>query len=174
MLNTTQGSPSTPGSATGVSRVSGVESTRPLLSRTELEARRMKAVALVERGERWAVIGRRLGISRTTVSRWRAAHKAGGAEGLKRRTGSGRPRRLDRSLVPVLWRDGMTAQQLTEAIERSLGVRYDPDHVLRIMHELNLPSKYRTRRSKAAAVQSLLRQQEPHEGLTGSPERLER
>jgi transposase len=117
---------------------------RPVGTPGELERRRRRAVALVERGERVAVVARCLGVDRSSVYRWRAA--ADGSAGLAARPHPHRPpalsdaqlRRLERLLAQgaqahgwpnALW----TAARVGELIHRTFGTRYHHDHVGRFL-----------------------------------------
>jgi len=60
----------------------------------ELERRRRRGARLLAAGEKQAEVARRIGVTRTTVSRWEAARQAGGIEALRRPARFGRPRKL--------------------------------------------------------------------------------
>ena len=61
------------------------------LDRSELEARRIEAGKLLQRGVRPAEVARRLKVSRTSVSRWQQTlHLAGGAACVVRHARVGR------------------------------------------------------------------------------------
>jgi transposase len=59
-----------------------------------LDVRRRAAVAVVE-GMTIADVAAAYGVDRKTVSRWVAKFRNGGSEGLRRKAGSGRPRKLE-------------------------------------------------------------------------------
>jgi len=59
-----------------------------------LERRRRRAGRLLAAGVAQAEVARRVGVTRTTVSRWEAARVQGGVEALRRPERFGRPRRL--------------------------------------------------------------------------------
>src|SRR5690348_13586246 len=65
------------------------------LDRSELEARRIEAGKLLQRGMRPAEVARRLSVSRTSVGRWQQALAAGGRRGLHGAPRTGRPPLLD-------------------------------------------------------------------------------
>src|SRR3954454_21865176 len=65
------------------------------LDRSELEARRIEAGKLLQRGVRPAEVARRLSVSRTSVGRWQQALAAGGRRGLHGAPRTGRPPLLD-------------------------------------------------------------------------------
>ena len=60
----------------------------------ELERRRRRGARLLEAGVAQAEVARRVGVTRTSVSRWEKVRQEGGDEALKRPKRFGRPRRL--------------------------------------------------------------------------------
>jgi transposase len=111
------------------------------ISRLEMEERRMNAAAMFRRGASQAEVARVLGVTRTSASRWHSAFQAG--KDMKLRKAPGRPCRLSgeqlRSLYS-LWetRSKWTDAQFAEAVRIETGVKYDPDHVGRIVRRLGL------------------------------------
>src|SRR5215475_505584 len=65
---------------------------RPKGTAAELERRRRRAVALVERGEAPAVVARILGVTRSSLHRWRRMARSGA--GLAAKPAAGARRRL--------------------------------------------------------------------------------
>lgn len=59
-----------------------------------LERRRRRAARLLAAGVAQAEVARRVGVTRTTVSRWEAVRQEGGLDALRRPKHFGRPRRL--------------------------------------------------------------------------------
>jgi len=121
------------------------------LTREEMEARRLEAARALLNGLNQSSIARRFGVSRTTASRWNRALRRTGLEALKRRRATGRPSRLSSeqlAAIPALVAQGASAYgfpndrwttgRLARAIETRFGVRYDPDHVGRLMYRLGL------------------------------------
>jgi len=74
---------------------------------------KLKAVERLEAGESATALGRELGVRPTLIYQWRAAWRAGGAEGLR---GAGRPRADEAPAAPV-----MTAEARIAELERQLG-----------------------------------------------------
>jgi len=116
-----------------------------------MERRRLAAAQLLLSGRAQASVAREFGVSRTTASRWRRALTGNGLEGLRKRRATGRPSRLtaqqQAEIVqifqggPRVWgfaTDRWSTSRLAHAIQMRFGVRYDPDHVGRIMHRLGL------------------------------------
>jgi transposase len=114
-----------------------------------LERRRLRAVALLDRGLSESEVARRLKVSHTSVNRWARALEKEGRKGLKRVGRAGRkPRlsaedlkRLEQGLrkgpealgyeTPLwtLWRVG-------HLIEKEFGVRYHKGHIWKILRQL--------------------------------------
>jgi len=116
-----------------------------------MESRRLLAAQDLQMGLSQADVARKFGVSRTTASRWYRSLNGKGVEALRKRRASGRPCRLtDEQLrgVAECYRSGpraagfvserWTTGRLAQAIFLRFGVRYDPDHVGRIMHRLGL------------------------------------
>jgi transposase len=111
-----------------------------------LEARRRRALALVEKGFSFNQVARRLGCAASSVMRWARAVERHGPSGLEVRRAPGRPPRLTKrqrdSLLRQLLRGAMalgyptdlwTTKRIAEVIERRYGVRYHRDHVGRLL-----------------------------------------
>jgi transposase len=111
-----------------------------------LEARRRRALTLVQQGLSLNAAARRLGCAPSSVMRWMNAHRRHGDDGLKVRPTPGRPRRLSAQQEARLLRqllrgagahgygtDLWTTQRIAEVIERRFGVRYHRDHVGRLL-----------------------------------------
>src|SRR5664279_1639626 len=136
-----------------------------ILTRDEMESRRLLAAQDLQTGLSQSQVARKFGVSRTTASRWRRALSGKGVEALRKRRASGRPSRLSAeqlSGAAEIYRSGpraagfesdrWTTMRFAEAIQRRFGVRYDPDHVGRIMHRLGLRERMRQRRRVADVV----------------------
>lgn len=106
----------------------------------------MRAVQLVQQGESPTVVARVLGVTPTSVHRWRrmARHRSG----LRAKPAPGRPRRMsDQQLrhLRVLLRQGAvvhgwsnqwwTAGRVAILIERHFGVQYHPEHVRKLLRQ---------------------------------------
>jgi transposase len=128
----------------------------PLLTRDEMERRRLAAAQDLLNGVPQARVARKFGVSRTTASRWGRALDNDGMECLRKRRATGRPSRLtveQRTEIVEMFTAGpraagldserWTTARLAEAIYNRFGVRYDPDHVGRLMHRLGLRKKQR-------------------------------
>ena len=146
--------------------------TQGILTRDEMENRRLQAAQDLQRGLSQSQVARKFGVSRTTASRWCRALHGNGVEGLRKRRAPGRPSRLKPDQLQVVAQvyqagpraagfetDTWTTARFAEAIFARFGVRYDPDHVGRIMHRLGLRERMRVRR----------RVEEPSYGARYSP-----
>lgn len=124
------------------------------LNRDEMERRRLEAAQDLLEGVTQARVARKFGVSRTTASRWYRTLDRHGVERLRKRKAPGRPSRLTSSQlaeVPAIYAmgaqafgfetDRWTTIRLAHAIETRFGIRYDPDHVGRLMHRLGLRPK---------------------------------
>jgi putative transposase len=121
------------------------------LNRDEMEKRRLEAVQDLLGGLTQSSVARKFGVSRTTASRWNRALQQNGVEALRKRRATGRPSRLTREqllLIPDIFSQGAilhgfadnrwTTARLASVIQMRFGVRYDHDHVGRLMQKLGL------------------------------------
>jgi len=133
-----------------------------ILTRDEMESRRLMAAQDLQTGLSQSQVARKFGVSRTTASRWNRALRGKGVESLHKRRAPGRPSRLTHEQLQGVAEvyqagpraagfdtDRWTTMRFAEAIYGRFGVRYDPDHVGRIMHKLGLRDRMRTRKAKA-------------------------
>jgi transposase len=109
-----------------------------------LERRRRRAVALVDAGESPSVVARILGVTRSSLRRWR--RRARQLNGLAARPALGpKPRLtgeqlarlealLDQGAVAHGWPNHLwTCKRVAALIQRHFGVRYHPGHVYRLL-----------------------------------------
>jgi len=122
---------------------------RPKGSASELERRRQRAIALLDKDHAPVDVARMLGVDRRSVRRWKAAHRKRGAKGIEARPTPGRPWRLDRRQRTRLERrllkgaraagyesDLWTCPRIAELIADEFGVSYHPDHIGRLLRSL--------------------------------------
>ena len=141
-----------------------------VLTRDEMESRRLMAAQDLQTGVSQSKVARKYGVSRTTASRWHRALSGKGVEALRKRRAPGRPSRLSKdqlSGVGELYQAGpraagfetdrWTTQRFAEAIYAKFAVRYDPDHVGRILHRLGLREKKHVERPVEIIVPELIR-----------------
>jgi transposase len=102
---------------------------------------------LAERGERLAAIARQLGVSRQAVHQWAQRYQRRNRAGLHRRPRPGRPPNLARAQLAQLPRllvrgaeaygfptPLWTTQRVADLLWQRFRVRYDRDHVCRLLH----------------------------------------
>src|SRR5438046_453615 len=136
---------------------------RPLGTPEELERRRRRGVALLDRGERPSVVAPILGVDRSSLYRWRRS-AAQGADALTAQPHPHRPpqlsagqlQRLERLLAQgpqahgwlnQLW----TTDRVAQVIERHFHIRYHPDHVGRFLRQRlgwSVPKPHRRARER--------------------------
>ena len=139
--------------------------THGILTRDEMEGRRLLAAQELQRGLTQSQVARRFGVSRTTASRWFRALNGKGVEGLRKRRAPGRPSRLTKDQLAQLAElyqagpraagfgsDRWTTVRFAEAIYARFQVRYDPDHVGRIILRLGLRGRIHNRRPRPTLV----------------------
>jgi transposase len=110
----------------------------------ELERRRRRAVELVEQGEAPAIVARILGVTRSSLHRWRRMARQGQSlaakpvPGAKRRLTDSQLRELEglldqgapaQGFANELW----TSTRVAQVIRRHFGVTYHPDYVRRLL-----------------------------------------
>lgn len=151
---------------------------RPHGSAATLQARRHRAVALLEQGLGVRGVARKIGCSPSSVSRWQAAVAAGGPAALRAKPSPGRPPRLPprqkQRLLKLLLK-GATAHgyptalwtlpRVAAVIARTFGVRYHPAHVWRILHGCGWSCQKPERRARErdeAAIQRWRAVRWPH------------
>src|SRR5689334_14064672 len=149
-----------------------------ILTRDEMESRRLLAAQDLQTGLTQSQVARKFGVSRTTASRWHRALTGKGVEALRKRRAPGRPSRLSHdqlhgvaevyqagARVAGFDTDRWTTMRFADAIFTKFGVRYDPDHVGRIMHKLGLRDRRRSRRLVVENVTMIPETVEPIEIL---------
>src|SRR5476649_2263235 len=138
-----------------------------ILTRDEMESRRLLAAQDLQTGLTQSQVARKFGVSRTTASRWHRTLNGRGVESLRKRRAPGRPSRLNAEQLKAaaeLYRAGpraagldadrWTTARFAEAIFAKFSVRYDPDHAGRIMHRLGLRERTRNRRRAQEVMQA--------------------
>lgn len=129
-------------------------------SAAELERRRRRALTLLSDGRSLREVARIVGCDASSVMRWRNAKAKGGDAALRVRRSPGRPRKLSDSqrrrlvkkLVQGALRNGYgtdlwTTSRVAALIEQMFGVRYDRDHVGRLLHGLGWSHQKPARRA---------------------------
>ena len=119
---------------------------RPHGTPAALEARRRRAIALLERGFKVREVARKIGCSPASVSRWKAEVQSGAPDALQPKPTPGRPSRLSNKqrtrLLTLLLKgarahgystDLWTLPRVAEVIAKTFGVHYHPSHVWKIL-----------------------------------------
>ena len=127
-----------------------------VLSREEMEKRRLAAADELLSGLAQSKVASKYGVSRTTASRWARALTCQGVDGLRKRRATGRPSRLKPDQLAQLREiyqegplasgfdsDRWTTSKLAQVIEAKFAVHYDQDHVGRLLHKLGLRTRRR-------------------------------
>jgi transposase len=118
------------------------------LTRLQLEARRLTAARLLRSHTlSEAEIAREMGVSRTSVTRWKQRLEPDGSQSLRRSRSSGRPSPLSpaqwRHLLDLLQRGAVgagfeterwTLPRIAQVIEQTFGVRYHRHSLGRALH----------------------------------------
>jgi transposase len=151
---------------------------RPHGSPAELEARRRRAVALLDKGLGVREVARQIGCSPMSVSRWQADVRARGPDALRPKPAPGRPPRVtarQRAKLLKLLLKGATAHgfrtdlwtlpRVATVIARTFGVTYHPAHVWKILRgegwSCQKPER-RARERDEAAIQRWRTDRWPH------------
>lgn len=124
---------------------------RPSGTAAELEARRRRAVRMVQNGATQRLVAARLGVSQSAVSRWMTQFHEGGVSSLKARPTPGRPSSLSDNQMQRL--AGMlrkrpaqlgfdagrwTLPLIRDLIGKRFRIWYHQDHLSRLTRELRV------------------------------------
>ena len=160
---------------------------RPQGSPAELERRRLRAIALLQRATPVHVVAERVGVDRRSVRRWKRAYRKAGRRGLRACPVPGRPpeltalqrRRLARLIVTgpeaagyrtSLW----TCRRVVDLIRHEFKVTYHPDHVGRLLRACGFSPQRPQPRAKERddrRVRAWIQQEWPRVKKTPPPRR---
>ena len=135
-------------------------------SAEDSEERRMKGARMLLKGVSQAEVARRLDVARQTVHDWKVLLEAEGFDALKAKPRPGRPLKAPRDAIVALpeiltkgaaafgyQTDLWTAERVCEVFKEQFGVRYNPAHMTRILHQCGLswqkPSRRASERNEA-------------------------
>jgi transposase len=120
---------------------------------------RLRAVRAVRQGMAVGAVATAFGTNRTTIFRWVKRYRAGGKTGLRRRQGSGRPRKLAEVKQDILWRTVLrpasdfgfetalwTVARVHQVLAEQCAEKVSPDTVWRRLREAGLTWQKPTRR----------------------------
>lgn len=118
---------------------------RPVGTAAELERRRLRAVELLQQGEKPSVIARILGLHKSSLYRWKEAVEQGGAAALETKPAKRPPGLNDQQLAQLAdelrkgavahgWvNDLWTGERVRVVIQKRFGITYTADHVRRLL-----------------------------------------
>jgi len=121
-------------------------------------------------GKRNVEVARALGVSLSSVKRWKAIVRREGLEGLRRKIPTGRPAKLSprqrQRLVGILCKGARaagfsselwTGRRVAQVIRSRFRVDYHPHHVLKLLHQLGFTPQKPQRRAREQDQQALKR-----------------
>lgn len=142
---------------------------RPKGSKQELEIRRRTGIALLGQGLSGGEVARRLGVRRSSVSRWKQAFEAGGESALKAKPQSGGTSRLSGKQIAklrgVLIRGARSAgygtelwtlSRVAEVIDKHFGVSYTLAGVWYMLHRMGFTAQKPERQARERDGQAVL------------------
>ena len=122
---------------------------RPHGSPKQLQERRERAIELLKQGNRPVDVARMLGVQRRSIRRWKAVYKTKGIRGIEAKEAEGRPPKLNikqkKHFEKVLLKGAKvegfdtnlwTCPRVTQIIKKHFGVKYNVDHVGRLLHSM--------------------------------------
>lgn len=125
---------------------------RSVPSRSTMEARRLAAAIQLRDGVSQSQVAREFGVSRTTAGRWVDAIRRG--DSLVRRKAPGRPTGLTHAQIERLKAEycanRWNFREFMEVIHLLTDVRYDEDHVGRLVYKWGLKEKRGKRKAAVA------------------------
>jgi transposase len=126
------------------------------------------ALSLLEQGMKAARVAKVVGTSRASVTRWRQAYEAGGAQALAGKPHPGKPakltakqrQRLGRILLEGARKQGYrtdlwTLARVSDVIAENFGVEYHPGHVWYILRAMDWSSQKPERRARERDEQAI-------------------
>lgn len=139
-------------------------------SYSQLEACRLQAGRLLQAGRSVRDVADIVGVSESSVRRWRLALRKGGMESLKAKKHSGRTSRLTpqqkQRLVKILLQgpckagyrtDLWTCARVADIISKTFHVEYHPSHVWKILRELDWSCQKPERRARERNEEAIAR-----------------
>jgi len=134
---------------------------RPPGTPEQLQARRRRAIELLDTGESLSSVARAVDASVSSVHRWYQAYQAEGWKGLSPHSTPGRPAKLsarERERLGELLQRGppaagyeselWTLQRVADLIEAKFGVSYHPCHVWRLLQKMGWSCQKPERRAR--------------------------
>jgi transposase len=141
---------------------------RTLGSKAEQEARRLAAGRLLLAGKRNAEVVQALKVSPSSVTRWKNTVHREGLDGLRTKPLPGRPPKLSKrqrkTLMHILLRGALaagfssdlwTGKRMAHVVQQTFGIEHHPNHVLKILHQLDFTPQKPLRRARQQDRESL-------------------
>lgn len=148
---------------------------RPIGTAEELERRRRRAVALLNKGHGVRQTARMVGASPGAVTQWRKAYEQHGDGGLRAKPHPGRPPKLSakqrqqlaRLLAKGARKHGYatelwTLKRVGDLIRKQFGVRYDPSSVWHILRRMGWSCQKPERRARERDEKAIARWRANH------------
>lgn len=143
---------------------------RPSGSPTQLEQRRIRAVALFQQDIAPVDIAHKLGVDRRSVRRWKASFLKDGQAGIKAKPVPGRPAKLDarekRRLEGILLQgaqrggysaDLWTCPRVAVVVRQKFGVEYHPRYIPRLLRSMGWSPQKPERRARERDEEAIRR-----------------
>jgi len=143
---------------------------RPKGSPTQLEVRRMVAGQLLLDGNDVTYVAELVGVSLSSVKRWRRVVEEGGIEALKAKPHPGPASRLNakqkRQLLKILLagprqagypNDWWTCRRIAEVVAKRFHVEYHPHYIGQILHDLGWTCQKPEQKAREADDEALER-----------------
>jgi transposase len=134
---------------------------RPKGSATELEARRRRAIELLDKGMTPTQVSASIGVARQTVQKWKAWVRDGGKRALKAVPQHVKTCRLSPDQQKELGKiieagaaaagfetDLWTTARLAEVIEKKFKITYNADHLGRLLRSIGFSCQKPTKRAR--------------------------
>lgn len=141
---------------------------RPIGTTRQLENRRRKAVALLQKGRRVNETARLVGVTPGAITQWREAYEKQGETFFVAHSPPGRPpglsqkqkKKLEKLLLKGARKNGYctelwTLQRVAEVIERYFGIAYVPSSVWHILKDMDWSCQKPEKRARERDEQTI-------------------
>jgi len=142
---------------------------RPIGTTDQLERRRRKAIALLQKGHRVNETARLVGVTPGAITQWRQAYEKQGQAFFQAHSPPGRPpslgqkhrQKLEKLLLKGARRNGYgtelwTLQRVAEVIEKHFGIAYDPSSVWHILKGMGWSCQKPEKRARERDEQAIV------------------
>ena len=141
---------------------------RPIGTTQQLENRRRKAIALLQKGHRVNETARLVGVTPGAITQWRQAYEKQGEAFFQVHSPPGRPpglnqkhkQKLEKLLLKGACKNGYsselwTLQRVAEVIEKHFGIAYDPSSVWHILKAMGWSCQKPEKRARERDEQNI-------------------